>query len=359
MPDVRTRRQQAPSQLVDRLESIHDWYEGMVSGDTGRLVYEYDPVDDESVANGHPIRNIAAIRDVERLSRFLERDDLRPVVERSLEHFSEYIIPHRDGLILDSDGLGEPSNIAHSAFMVLALSGSDAPARKSTVAGLARALMDQQREDGSYEVFFGERPDEGVEFYPGELMLALMRSYEISGDPEQLISVERGFRFYQDRFRPDDISNRLRIFYANWQSQYGVRLHELTDADVLRDEVRDYLFDLHDEIVKSGFYEQIDARPHDQSTVEVASAVEGLSEAYTVAARENDQDQRQNLYGECLRTALSWLFDAQRTDTDHPRERGGFGYSLDDRTQRIDITGHAMSGLIKCAENDIEPSRPS
>lgn len=33
-----------------------------------------------------------------------------------------------------------------------------------------------------------------------------------------------------------------------------------------------------------------------------------------------EDDQRQNLYGACLRTALRWLFDAQRTTTDHARE---------------------------------------
>jgi hypothetical protein len=119
------------------------------------------------------------------------------------------------------------------------------------------------------------------------------------------------------RHNSSTVSSRLCIFCGNWQSQYDVDLHEMTDADVLHDEVRDYLFGLHDEIVESGFYEQIDARPRDQSTVEIASAIQGLSEAYTVAVREDDQSQ--NLYGACLRAALRWLLEAQRTKTNHPR----------------------------------------
>jgi hypothetical protein len=36
------------------------------------------------------------------------------------------------------------------------------------------------------------------------------------------------------------------------------------------------------------------------------------------------------------------------------RERGGFGESLQDRTQRIDVTGHAASAFMKSAQNGIE-----
>lgn len=36
------------------------------------------------------------------------------------------------------------------------------------------------------------------------------------------------------------------------------------------------------------------------------------------------------------------------------RERGGFVLSLDERAQRIDITGHAASALMKSVENGIE-----
>jgi hypothetical protein len=35
-------------------------------------------------------------------------------------------------------------------------------------------------------------------------------------------------------------------------------------------------------------------------------------------------------------------------------ERGDFGLSLEDRTQRIDITGHAPSALMKSVTNGIE-----
>jgi hypothetical protein len=36
------------------------------------------------------------------------------------------------------------------------------------------------------------------------------------------------------------------------------------------------------------------------------------------------------------------------------RERGGFGQTLADRTQRIDVTGHVVAGFIKTLHCDIK-----
>ncbi len=51
---------------------------------------------------------------------------------------------------------------------------------------------------------------------------------------------------------------------------------------------------------------------------------------------------------------LAWPCQAQRLDGSTPRERGGFGHSLENRTQRIDVTGHVSGGFIKSMRNGIE-----
>jgi hypothetical protein len=86
--------------------------------------------------------------------------------------------------------------------------------------------------------------------------------------------------------------------------------------------------------------------------VEVACALEGLNDAYTIAVREGDTG-RSAAYERCILTALSWLLRAQRLDDCTSRERGGFGHSLMDRTQRIDVTGHVVAGFIKSVRNGI------
>ena len=335
--------------LIDRLGMILDWYKRMISDDTGRLVYTYEPERDLVVADGSPIRDIASIWDIEVLSRFLGRPDLLPVIERSLQHYTSFLVGHGGGLILDPVRIGEPSGIAHSAFLILALLPSSLPGRDAMVAGLVAAILGQQRTDGSYRIYFAGEPDDGLELYPAEAMLALLEAYETLHEPRYLNSAERAFRFQHDRRPADTIAPDYLVFYANWQAQYGTLLHKHTHARV----VRDHVFALHDRIVRSGFYDRVERTPARQATVEVACGLEGLADAYALAVREHDEP-RIDAYARCVRIALAFLSRAQRLVDCTPRELGGFGHKLDDRTQRIDVTGHVATGFIKSLQNRID-----
>lgn len=336
-----------PLMLTERLGLSFEWYRGMVWPETGRLVYTYRPEREITIVDGSPIRDIAAIWDVERLGRFLARSELRPVVLRSLAHYAGFLSAHGGGLILDAHRLGEPASIAHSAFLALALLASDDVGSAPQIRALADAIVAQQRSDGSYRIFFGGEPDEGAEFYPGEAMLALMEAFGATRDPRYLASVERGFAFHRERRPPA----ALLVFYANWQSQYAGLLHQHAHGD-LRPAIRDHVFSLHDRIIEGGFYDRIEEAPAAQATVEVACALEGLNEAYAIAIREQDA-RRGSSYAQAIRVAISHLLRAQRIDHCTARERGGFGHSLTDRTQRIDVTGHAVSSFLKTLANRV------
>jgi hypothetical protein len=108
---------------------------------------------------------------------------------------------------------------------------------------------------------------------------------------------------------------------------------------------------MHDRIIDLGFYEDVERRPARQVSVEVACALEGLNEAYALAL--HDDSERAERYRRCLCAGLAYLLELQRTDATG-RERGGFGLSLGDRSQRIDITGHAISALMKSVAHGIE-----
>jgi hypothetical protein len=346
--------------LNDRLEIVVDWYKGMVDGETKRLVYEYRPEDEVAIADGSPIRDIAAIWDMAILSGFLGRSELRPVIGRSLEHYGSFLIPHGASLILDSRCIGEPSGIAHSAFLALAFLDSGIAGRKAeaeaetqaTAKALVDGILRQQREDGSYRIYFGGERDEGLDFYPAEAMLAIMAAYEATHDRRYLESVERGFDFHEVNRPPRSIGPERLVFYANWQAQYTALLHRHATTSKRRQAIRDYVLALHDRIVDEGFYDELERDPARQATVEVACALEGVADAYEIAAREQDA-RRKNAYEACIRIALAFLFRAQRLEDCTPRERGGFGHTLSERTQRIDVTGHVAAGFIKCARHRI------
>jgi hypothetical protein len=336
--------------LGDRLRLMFDWYRGMVDPSTGRLLYMYDPETDVAISDGEPIRDIAAIWDVEVLSAFLGRDDLRPLTRRSLDHFGRLIVERDEYAIVALRG--NQSSIAHSAFLALALAHSELPDKTRRLAPLADGILHQQRNDGSYKIFFNAEPDSGEELYPAEAMLSLLEAYRLTRDARYLDSVERSFSYYKrayydrGRVQPDYL-----VFFANWQSQASRLLFETTTTPKVKDLVRAFILELHDRVIESGFYERVARHPRAQACVEVACGLEGLADAYAIATWS--QDPRTEEYRRCAMTALGFLMRAQRTTDCTGRERGGFGGSLAIREQRIDVTGHVASGFIKSIESGI------
>jgi hypothetical protein len=366
--------EEAPGTVRERLELVYEWYRKMLSPDTGRLVYRYDPETGDVVANGSAIRDIASVWDLEQLGEFLGRHDLALTAERSLRHYLG-MLEERDGArFFDSSRLGEPAGIAHAAFLLLAVLGSSVSGRDRIAGGLAEAILRQQRPDGSYRIYFGPEPDDGIEFYPGEAMLALLtwdagrpvgrgrlhRSRKAAPIPPRpptpgpgVASAARAFEHYRKHLPPGAVSDGLVIFYGNWVAQYGGLLHAATSDPVLQEEVSDYVFALHDRIVARGFYEEISRRPVNQATVEVGCALEGVVSAYELARRVGDE-RRAAAYAGAAQRASAWLRDAQCLHGCTPREYGGFGDSRLDRRQRIDVTGHVLNGWIRACRCGLE-----
>lgn len=341
---------QRSSTLVDRLELMFDWYKGMVDQRTGRLLYLYDPEHELAISDHQSIRDIAAVWDVEVLSTFLERNDLAGPIRHSLAHFDQQVIG-RDGYAIVAPKAAA-SSIASSAFLTLALARSDLPDKVQRLTPLADGILHQQRPDGSYRVFFDEEPDSGEELYPAEAMLALLETHRLTGDPRYLDSAERGFTHYKrDYYDHGHLDPDLLVFFANWQSQTGRALYAATSRPEVKELVPAFLFELHDRVIYSGFYDHVASRPEQQACVKVACGLEGLADAYAIAASIGDH--RTAHYRQYIKTALGFLVQAQRITDCAGRERGGFGASLADREQRIDVTGHVASGFIKSIENGI------
>ncbi len=331
---------------------IFDWYKGMANHKTGKLIYLYYPETNNVVTDGSPIREIGSLWDMEILSEFLNRRDLEPVIVPSLYYYNHYLIKRAGHLILDPQLLEEPSSIAHSAFMILSLVHSRLPEMREKIILLADGILAQQRPDGSYKIYFGSEPDGGLDFYPGEAMLALIETFKMTSEDKYLESVERGFIYYKDEYYGNNrVEPDLLVYFANWQSQFCRLLFETTRKEELRERVKNYLFELHDRIVEQSFYEKVKRYAERQISVEVACALEGLNDAYAIAFAQ--KDARTATYQTALCVSLAYLLSVQCVRMCSEKERGGFGMSLSDRTQRIDITGHFVNGMIKSLRNGV------
>ncbi len=87
--------------LAERLGLVCQWYQGMVNPDSGMLEYLYLPRENTVVRENCPVRDIASVWDAELLGTFLNRQGLRPLIERSLRHFGSYLLERDGSLILD------------------------------------------------------------------------------------------------------------------------------------------------------------------------------------------------------------------------------------------------------------------
>ena len=338
--------------LTQRLEMVLRWYEGMVNARTGFFEYLYLPESDAFVREESPIRDIASIWDTALVAAVVKQDNLRSVIERSLAKYCAYLVHHEGSLILDPHRLGEPSSIAHSAFMILALLHAPPPRKDREIAALAEGIVRQQRPDGSYKVYFDDLPDSGEELYAGEAMLALLETYRALGEHRLLDSATRAFAYYDEHyFRGGRVTDDLLVFFANWQSQACRLLFEHANSPALAARVAEYVFGMQDRIIGRGFFDAVERSPDEQVSVEVACALEGLNDAYAIARASSDA--RAESYRRSICVGLEYLLALQCTRSAATREVGGFGMSRLDRTQRIDVTGHAASAFLKSIANSV------
>jgi hypothetical protein len=114
-PHTQVHDEKPAGMLGDRLRLMFDWYKGMVDESTGRLLYLYDPGNGVTIGDGELIRDIAAICDVQVLNGFLGRDDLRPLIRRSLDYFRRLIV-ERDEYAIVAPREKQSSNRKNSLY---------------------------------------------------------------------------------------------------------------------------------------------------------------------------------------------------------------------------------------------------
>lgn len=346
--------------LFASLDRISHWFGNMIHPQTGKLVYEYDPVHNKARLHNCPVREMGSVWDIQVLESFLGWHDLQSDVDKWMKEFLQNIVEKSSEssqgsavYILNAKRLQQQATIAHSAFMILCLAtyrGNALEDRLATIKRLADGIVHQQRSDGSYKIFFAKHPDSGECFYPGEAMLALLYSFLQTHDISYLESVEKAFPYYRDFYSKGKIPSEEIVFYANWQSQAYVMLWKLTKQEALKEQISKYIFELHDRIISSGYYTGLKA-PRDYATVEVACGLEGLADAFAMMPKD---DKRRAEYLQAIEAAVKFLLMIQCKpgETGVPcRAVGGFGHGMMNHMQRIDVTGHVMNAFIKVIQH--------
>jgi hypothetical protein len=282
----------------------------------------------------------------------------------------------RTCIALSSHLLQETSNIAHSAFLILATLGAmrlqllKDSKHQVPVEELANGILSMQQNDsGAFAIHFG-RSDifRGIEFYPGEALLALLQVAEWSGDHDStdlrgriVQAAKRAFLFYSDFHNKGHIDQRYTSFFGNWQVQCFTKLLDILQHDKLNpmahvtpdessltsDDVANYIFQLCDNIIDSPHWKRLEKRRYDTlSTVEIACGLEALAEGTRVAMDRLDWIRVQR-YWHHVRHAVEFLALIQDQVSVGSVGYGGLGHGLGLLEQRLDVTGHAVNALVK------------
>ncbi|MBU2025719.1 hypothetical protein KJ912_03190, partial [Patescibacteria group bacterium] len=207
--------------LLKRLESARNWYLETVNRETGRLEYLYFPDKDSYSAGNNQVRQLAVLWSMAELDKFLEKEkggdyasrpEFKKLIANTFDHYLKFAKEDQEKYYLEIQG---QAKLAYNAFLVMALLNSpDYPGARGYMNKLAQGIVKQQKKDGSFATHFNSSENSGVDFYPGEAMLALMKAYQETGNKLYLDSVKKAFPYYRDYWR----DNKETAFIP-WHSQ--------------------------------------------------------------------------------------------------------------------------------------------
>ncbi len=341
--------------IAERLELAGRWFLNNVNAETGLGEYEYRPSTDSYSPKSNDVRMLATAWSMAELQNFLGNQafagPIKSCADRYLAGKRE-----RDGITYIEAGGKAP--IALNAFVILLLlgarrDGDDGP----LLAALADALVGQQQDDGAFRTYFFSDRATGVDFYPGEAMLALMLLHARTGEAAYRTAVERAFPYYRAYWR----GNRNTAFVP-WHSQALRELYRVDkDPDIAGFvfEMNDWLIDTH-QVFDSRYPDEIGGFPPGLPRFSTGPYLEGINDAYEIAVETGDEAHAAK-YRQSIRKGVRFLFQLQITERNafylkNPaRAIGGCRKSLVRNEQRNDFTQHAVLALIKAHRNKVFP----
>lgn len=312
-------------------------------------------------------------------------------------------IETKDCAYIDSEILFQPSTIAHSAFFIFAvltayninIMNIDNNFIENTVAYMINGILNNQylgneKSDllGAFNIDFvtEQEPNyyKNIEFYPAEAILSLLLYYEylknLSNSPPNLSSpniqkssldnqsaknkqiqilnaVYYAFKFYSKYYYTGKIKSDLLIFFSNWQTQAFSLFFQILwkidtsptlnfNVDVTIKDIKRYIFTLQTAVINSLTFKSLGNNNYDKlATVEVACGLESLTYALEIAYKVEPTDIAKQI---CVSIKHAMLFlNEVQVFENNKRGIGGFGQSLSNNTQRIDVTGHVSNAYLK------------
>ena len=339
--------------IKERISLGKNWFLNSIDSDTNLLEYMYYPSKDSYSSSNNDVRQIACLWSMTELDLFFKTDLFDKVLEKTLDYYLKYKENSGNYSYLKIDGY---SKLAYNAFMILVLVNFASYENRDVLLDeLAEGILSLQNEDGSYDTYFNSNKNSGVDFYPGEAMLALMKLYGVTHEDKYLDSVKKAYPYYIDYWR--DNKNTA---FVPWHSQvYWLLFQEIEDLNLAEFvfEMNDWLIENY-QITENEYPDKIGGFPKTVPRYSTSSYLEGINDAYSLAVAVNDEEHIQK-YAEAISLGTRFILQTQFTDEnsfylENPAKAiGGFKKSLFSNELRNDYTQHGVAALIKVYKNRI------
>ncbi len=331
-----------------------EWF--LNNQDDSFLYYAYDHIcgDEQSprVNRNHSARELGALWAITTLERFLGDPRYRDLGERGLQHFLAHLHFNKPGRFLFVGITPHKTKLSYNAFLVLALLALDHPQKDKLLAGLVRGMLMQQKPDGSYATFFFSDRATGVDYYPGQALLALAHYFEATEQAHCLRSAQRALPFYRNLWRESGSTA-----FIPWQSQAFHKFFTLTQDSTMAE----FVFEMNDALV-TVVERNLEADGGLAASLGVVGAVyaEGLNRAYEVADACGDTTRKAR-YAEAIQACLPPVLTLQSPRADERLEDlpspaiGGFVSRRGRTDMRVDHNQHAVMALMGAYELGLMP----
>jgi AMMECR1 domain-containing protein len=308
--------------LFKRITLAKTWFINNVDDQTKRLQYMYYPSLDEYSSTNNHVRQLATLWSIAKLKDFLQDSSFDDLIKETIDYYLDYSIKtdkNYSYIMIENK-----AKLAYSAFLILSL-------------------------DGSFNTYFVSERNTGIDYYPGEAMLALMKLYNKTGNKTYLDSVYKAFHYYKEYWR----KNKNTAFIP-WHTQvYFLLYNEVKDP-----EIKDFIFEINDWLVnryqiRNDIYkDKIGGFPQNNPRNSTSSYLEGIADAYLLA-RNIEDNFHLIKYRKAIQLGVRFIVLTQYTENNafyignQKRTLGGFRHSLISNIQRIDYTQHAIMALMK------------
>ena len=304
------------------------------------IYYEYYPFEQRHSTSSHALREMGALWSISKLSNYLDDERYVDLANNGIKYFEETFAYNEENDFLYVTVTSSKLKLGYNAFMILSLLETDYHQKDYYLEKLANGIMYMQNDDGSLNTFFFSNRSTGVDYYPGEALLALTEMYYYTGNETYIDVVEKAFPYYISYFWTNP-----NTAFPPWQSRAYYNMYQITKDD----KYANYVFEMNDFMVEE---HSDDCENFDFSRgIVTAVYMEGVIKAYLLA-QELNETEKEECYYNFVKQGSDYILTLQITQEDNLNDHyeihaiGGFLGSETSDSMKVDRNQHATMSLM-------------